>query len=326
MNAVELDELPARLGAIDGVVIRRDVPAGEHCTYRVGGPLAILAQVHSNEALAELAVVMSGTVTPALAIGRGSNLLVTDSGFAGVALELGEGCAGIEVDDLTVKAGAAALLPVVARTSVAAGLRGFEWAVGVPGSIGGAVRMNAGGHGSDMAANLVSVEVADLWLGGMFFRDAGSLELAYRHSNLQSWEVVATATLELEPGDPEVGASLLSEIVAWRREHQPGGANAGSVFTNPADRSAGELIDTAGGKGLRIGSAEISTKHANFIQVDADGSADDVLELMEAAVDLVERVHGVRLVAETRLVGFDPQRVAGIQPSPGFDDDTGTGG
>lgn len=326
MTEEGLDELAARLDAIDGVVVRREVPAGEHCTYRVGGPLAILAHVHSNEALAELAVVMSGTDTPALAIGRGSNLLVTDSGFAGVAIELSEECADIEIDERTVRVGAAALLPVVARTSVAAGLSGFEWAVGVPGSIGGAVRMNAGGHGSDMAASLVSVEVADLWLGGMFFRDAASLDLGYRHSNLRSWELVATATLELEPGDPEIGAALLSEIVTWRREHQPGGANAGSVFTNPTDSSAGELIDTAGGKGLRVGSAEVSTKHANFIQVDAEGSADDVLELMEAVVELVERAHGVRLEAETRLVGFDPERVAGIQPPAGLDDDTGTGG
>lgn len=318
-----LEALAGRLSEIADLEIRRDATAGEFCTYRVGGPFAVMATVGTSEALAALASTMSSTSVPALSLGRGSNLLVADDGFDGVAIVLGEGFASVEISETTVRAGAAALLPVVARASVAAGLTGFEWAVGVPGSIGGAVRMNAGGHGSDMAASLSSVEVADLHLGGLFVREVGSLELGYRHSNLKPWEIVASATLDLEPGSPDEGADLMSEIVHWRREHQPGGANAGSVFTNPEGSSAGALIDAAGGKGRRVGSAEVSAKHANFIQVDPDGSADDVLALMIEIVDLVEAVHGIRLTAETRLVGFDPAEVARVQPIDRPDGDTG---
>lgn len=324
MTAVDFIELARSLTEIDGVTAEHDVPAGEYCTYRVGGPLAIVAAVESSDALAAAAEILSEIDVPVLAVGRGSNLLVADEGFAGVAIVLGEGCAQVTIDHTTVRAGGAALLPVVARATVAAGLTGFEWAVGVPGSIGGAVRMNAGGHGSDMAANLVSAEVVDLRTGERVIRDADSLDLRYRHSNLQSSEVVAAASLELEPGDAEAGAAMLSEIVSWRRLHQPGGANAGSVFTNPTENSAGALIDSAGGKGLRVGSAVVSSKHANFIQVDPDGSADDVLALMELVVERVERVHGVRLSAETHLVGFDAARVAGIQTSTAPGDDTGS--
>ena len=323
MTRVDLADLARRLSDIEGVTVEREVAAGDYCTYRVGGPLAIVGTVDSSDALTATADVLSETGVPVIAIGRGSNLLVADAGFDGVAIVLGEGCAQFSIEQTTVRAGAAALLTVVARATVAAGLTGFEWAVGVPGSIGGAVRMNAGGHGSDMAANLVSAEVVDLRHGGRVVRDVGSLDLRYRHSNLESWEIVTSACLELEPGDADAGARLLSEIVAWRREHQPGGANAGSVFTNPVDASAGALIDAAGGKGLRVGSAAVSTKHANFIQVDPDGSADDVLALMELVVDLVDRTHGIRLVAETRLVGFDDARADSIQAAAAPAGETG---
>ena len=323
MSHDELAELARRLDAVEGIAVRRNVAAGEFCTYRVGGPVAVVATVDSSDALAEAAAVVAAADVPVLAIGRGSNLLVADAGFAGLGIVLGEGCARIDIDGARVEAGAAALLPVVARATVAAGLTGFEWAVGVPGSIGGAVRMNAGGHGSDMAASLVYAEIVDLRSGAQETRGCESLDLAYRRSNLQSWEIVASAGLDLEPGDPDAGARELSEIVAWRREHQPGGANAGSVFTNPSTASAGALIDSAGGKGVRVGSAAVSEKHANFIQVDPDGSADDVVALMELVVEMVERTHGVRLSAETHLVGFDAARVAGIQAPTAPGDDTG---
>ncbi len=316
-NGAELDSIAEALTEIDGVTVSRRVPAAELCTYRVGGPIAVLATVSSSEALFETAEAMARTEVPTLAIGRGSNLLVADRGFPGVGFVLAGSCADHSIDGTVVRAGAAALLPVVARASAAADLTGFEWAVGVPGSIGGAVRMNAGGHGSDMAASLKSVEIADFHLGGVFVRDAASLDLRYRHSNLRSWEVVASATLQLEEGEPGAPTETIGEIVAWRREHQPGGPNAGSVFTNPEEVSAGELIDRAGGKGRRHGTAEVSEKHANFIQADPGGSADDVLALMVEVVELVEEKHGVTLSAETRLVGFDEETVARVQPPVG---------
>ncbi len=309
----DLAALARALDAIEHVEVALDVPAAEFCTYRVGGPLAILARIGDRDALAAVAGIVAAGDAETLVVGRGSNLLVSDSGFAGLALHLVDGFADVEIAGDAVTAGAAASLPVVARATVAAGLRGFEWAVGVPGSIGGAVRMNAGGHGSDMAASLTHVEVADLDRGVLVTRSADSLELGYRRSNLAPTDVVVSATLGLAPGTVGDGTRLLSEIVAWRREHQPGGANAGSVFTNPPGDSAGRLIDVAGLKGVRVGTAEVSRKHANFIQCDPGGSADDVIELMRAVVKRVEAHHGVRLHAETRLVGFSPALVAEVQ-------------
>jgi len=166
--------------------------------------------------------------------------------------------------------------------------------------------MNAGGHGSDMAASLVRVRLVDLGSGEDVSVDAAQLDLSYRSSNLRADQVVLHADLQLAPGDVRAGEAELSEIVRWRREHQPGGQNAGSVFTNPPGDSAGRLIDAAGCGGLRIGTAEVSTKHANFIQSDVGGSADDVHALMVEVARRVADVHGVHLHPETRLVGFGP--------------------
>jgi UDP-N-acetylmuramate dehydrogenase len=237
-------------------------------------------------------------------------MLVADSGFAGVAVLLGEGLASVDITGTTVIAGGAAVLPVVARRTVAAGLTGFEWAVGVPGSIGGAVRMNAGGHGSDMAASVTGVRVIDLRTGEDEVMQVAALDFGYRFSALRSHQIVVDCRLELELGSSGAGENVMGDIVRWRREHQPGGANAGSVFTNPPGESAGRLIDEAGLKGYRLGSAEISTKHANFIQSDPDGSADDIALLMAEIRRRVVESAGVDLHAETHLVGFDPRVAA----------------
>lgn len=315
MNSENLSEVVDAVGDIGGLTFARDVPAGVFCTYRVGGPLALVTRVETIEALGELVALIGDTGLASLPVGKGSNLLVSSDGFDGVAIVLGDGFSGVDIDGTTIDAGAAASLPVVARASVKAGLTGFEWAVGVPGSIGGAVRMNAGGHGSDMAATLVSAEVADISLGGIVTRGVESLGFGYRSSNLSAWHIVVQATLELADADDDAeGEDSLREIVGWRREHQPGGANAGSVFTNPPDDSAGRLIDAAGLKGLRVGSAEVSHKHANFIQVDADGDADDVMQLMVEIVDRVLEDSGVRLHAETHLIGFSQDLVDHVQP------------
>ena len=237
-------------------------------------------------------------------VGRGSNLLVADHGFDGLAVRLGESFATVDVDDTTVRAGAAASLPVVARRTVAAGLTGFEWAVGVPGSIGGAVRMNAGGHGADMAASLRSIRFVDVDSGEDGEMSVDELDLGYRASSVRAAQVVTEATLALAHGSVDAGQAELSEIVQWRREHQPGGQNAGSVFANPPDDSAGRLIDAAGCRGLRIGSVHVSTKHANFFQADAGGSADDVFALMVEVARRVRDRFGIDLRPETRMIGF----------------------
>ena len=297
-----IDEAAARLGPL----ARRDVPLGPLTTYKVGGRAALLVEAASPADLAAVAGAVAATGLPTLVVGRGSNMLVADAGFPGLAVVLAGEFAAVDIEGTTVRAGGAALLPVVARQTVRAGLTGFEWAVGVPGSIGGAVRMNAGGHGSDMAATLRSAAVVDLAAGSGATEEIPAADLAfgYRRSAVGPGRVVVAATLALAAGDREAGERELSEIVAWRRANQPGGQNAGSVFTNPPGDSAGRLIDAAGCKGLRRGSAEVSPKHANFFQADPGGSADDVLALMDEVRRRVRDHSGVDLVPETRLAGF----------------------
>ena len=282
-----------------------EVSLAPFSTYRVGGAAALGMVAEDLDDLRLLARAVADSGLPVLVVGKGSNLLVSDAGFPGIALRLGEAFETIGVDGTDVRAGAAAALPVVARRTVKHGLTGFEWAVGVPGSVGGAVRMNAGGHGSDMAATLAGVRVFDLRTGEDGEVSAADLDLGYRRSAIGPHQVVTAATLALRAGDPEVGEATLSEIVQWRRANQPGGQNAGSVFTNPAGDSAGRLVDEAGCKGLRFGSAAVSDKHANFIQADPGGSADDVFALMVRVRDAVEAATSVRLHPETVLVGFD---------------------
>ncbi len=287
-----------------GDLARPMVPIGPYTTYKVGGPAALFVDVADHDVLARVGEAVAASGVPVLVVGNGSNLLVADDGFPGLALHLGEAFARIDIEGTEVTAGGAALLPVVARQTVRAGLTGFEWAVGVPGSVGGAVRMNAGGHGSDMAASLVRVRVFDCRTGEDASVPATALELGYRRSAISADQVVTEATLALAADETGTGADTLSEIVRWRRANQPGGQNAGSVFTNPPGDSAGRLIDLAGCKGLRRGTAEVSPKHANFIQADPGGRADDVHAVMVAVRDAVEAATGVRLHPETRLVGF----------------------
>ena len=289
--------------------LRRDHMLAPHTTYRVGGPARLFVTVNDRAELDTLAAILAEVAgagaPPVLVVGRGSNLLIADRGFDGLAIALGGGLAGFEIDGTTVTASGGALLPVVARASADAGLTGFEWAVGVPGTFGGAVRMNAGGHGSDVSESLVEAVVVDLHRGDSAVWAAEDLHLGYRSSSLARHQVVASATLRLRFGNRQTARGELTDIVQWRRTNQPGGRNAGSVFTNPEHAAAGALIESAGAKGLRVGSAEVSSKHANFIQSDEGGSAADILEVMREVRRRVKAVHGLELAVETHLVGFE---------------------
>lgn len=312
--SVDLDRLALSLGG------ERRRSLGELTTYRVGGGAEVFVTIRSVDHLQQVAAVLGSIDIETVVIGRGSNLLVADRGFSGVVLQLSDFATGCDIDesadldldedDVVVEVGAAAPLPIIARRTVAMGLQGFEWAVGVPGSVGGAVRMNAGGHGSDMAASLLDVDVVDLRSGRRERRGATNLGLRFRGSNLTDHDVVVSARLRLRRGDQDQSRRLLDEIVTWRREHQPGGQNAGSVFVNPipGELAAGELVDRAELRGFRIGSAHVSIKHANFIQVDDGGRADDVRAVIEHVRSEVERRFGVHLRSEIRLIGFSDDR------------------
>jgi len=309
MRGVVPDSLTAALGVL-GDLAERDVPLGPMTTYRVGGAAAVLVRARSLDDLRVVAEASRVSGLPVLAVGRGSNMLVADSGFPGIAVSMVELPERLEIDGSTsvVTASAGISLPVLARRTAAAGLTGFEWAVGVPGSLGGAVRMNAGGHGSDIAAALVDATVIDMEDDGIErLLTADDLGLAFRSSALPASCVVVEARLQLAPGDRARSEREISEIVAWRRMNQPGGQNAGSVFVNPVpgELSAGQLIDESGLRGLRVGSAHVSEKHANFIQADEDGTAADVHALMQLVRDRVEAATGWSLRSEIRLIGFD---------------------
>ena len=295
---------------------KRNVDLSQYTTYKVGGAAALHMLVMSIDDLYLVSAVLAEVPLPILVIGRGSNLLVSDSGFQGLALTIG-GLADYvdlpnrdedpEIEPIALFGGSVAL-PVAARQSVARGLTGFEWGVGVPGSVGGAVRMNAGGHGSDMASSLTSVRMFHLRKGLEAHVNAVDLGLRFRGSALDDHHVVLSATVDLEwSKSQEASEAELQEVVRWRRENQPGGQNAGSVFVNPEPGkvSAGEVIDELGMRGLRIGSAQVSEKHANFIQADENGSAHDVVALMAEIRRRVRDERGYVLRSEIRLVGFE---------------------
>ena len=282
-----------------------EAPLGRRTTYRVGGPARLGMELSSDEDLQALGRAVAASGVDLLVVGNGSNLLVAEAGFNGLAVFVDPaGTWGdIEILEGQVVAGAAVSLPVLARRTASAGRTGLEWAVGVPGSVGGAVRMNAGGHGSDVAAVLIDAEVVDLRSGRRATRAPGDLDLGYRTSNLQRHDLVLSARFSVSPGEAAASMVTISEIVRWRRENQPGGQNAGSVFINPEGDSAGRLVDAAGCKGLRLGSAQVSERHANFIQADPDGSADEVFALIREVQRRVKDDLGVELVPEVRMVG-----------------------
>ncbi len=295
--------LEARLGA--NVV--RNAASAELTTYRCGGPLAVLVHADSDRDLAVVAEVLHDRAVDVLVLGRGSNLLVADAGFEGVAIVLGGAFEALTIDEGRdrVDAGGAVALPVLARRTAAAGGAGLEFFVGIPGSVGGAVRMNAGGHGSDTDEVIVDATVFDLDAGVARTLERPALGLGYRQSALGNRSVVTGARFHIQPDDPDAAGARIDEIVRWRREHQPGGQNAGSVFTNPPGDSAGRLIEACGCKGLRLGGAVVSEKHANFFVADPGARAADVHALVREVRRRVEDQTGVRLHPELRFVGFE---------------------
>ncbi len=295
--------------------VGRDVPLAGLTTYHLGGPVAVLVRAGSAEALAAVAGVVAEQRPALLFVGRGSNLLVADAGFPGLGIVL-EGefeAVDLDAEPGIVHAGAAVPLPVLARRAAAAGRGGLEFFVGIPGSVGGAIRMNAGGHGRETADVTVSADVVDLAAGAVAEapRPVAALGLGYRHSELSPTEVVTGARFAVVDAPVDECEREVGEIVRWRREHQPGGANAGSVFRNPPGDSAGRLIDAAGLKGFRVGGAVVSDKHANFFQAEPGATADDVHRLVLEVQRRIRDATGVELRPELRMIGFGPPAAPG---------------
>ena len=254
-----------------GLNVRTDVPLGLLTTYGVGGLGACVVKLECREDAFAIANVLSRYPdVPIVVMGRGSNLLVSDTGFHGVVVQMSVTAEDnqVEVIDGLLHANGAMLMPVLARRSVNAGRGGLEWCVGIPGTVGGAVRMNAGGHGADMTSAVVDATVLSLRNGQVGSVTADQLGFYFRGSALSPHHVVLSVRLRTVAQESTVGTSEINSVVGWRREHQPGGRNAGSVFVNPGTgtESAGSLIDAAHLRGYSVGSAQVSEKHANFIQ------------------------------------------------------------
>lgn len=300
----------AELVARGGERVLEHAPFGALTTYRVGGTVRVLVTLSNRRDLDELSPLMVATGLPLVALGNGSNLLVAEGEHQVLGVRLNGEFATIELHDalgrVQVRLGAGIDLPVAARRLAGEGVRGFEWAVGVPGTVGGAVAMNAGGHGSDMAASLVE---AQIWHhGAVRTRVREELAFGYRTSSLGTDQLVLSATLHLERGDALRSQEMIRSIVRWRRAHQPGGANAGSVFRNPPGEHAGRLIELAGCKGLRVGGAVVSDKHANFIIADPNCSARNVYDLLNGVRERVLASSGIVLRCEHRFLGFEDEQ------------------
>ncbi len=287
-----------------GFRVVEDQPLAQWTTLGVGGSARFYVEPHDPDALA--AVLSEIDDTPLLVLGRGSNMLVADTGWPGLALRLGAGFKWQRRDGLVVSAGGGTSMPALAAWLATEGIAGLEFAAGIPATVGGSVRMNAGAHGGQTADALPAVTIASPSdpEGSVF--DPAALSFGYRHSSLPDRAVVVAASWSLSSDDPAAIRARLDELRAWRRATQPlRQRNCGSVFTNPPGDSAGRLIDSAGLKGRSVGGASVSEKHANFIVVEpGKTTARDVLALIETVRDEVARVHGVTLVPEVRMVGW----------------------
>lgn len=287
-------------------LVRENVSLGSLTTYKAGGPAVLFAEVSTIDELE--ALVDSGLTREnrVLVLGRGSNLVVSDSGFDGLVVKLDGQFATAQITGDEVVAGGAMPLPRLARQAVADGLLGLEFFVGVPGSVGGAVRQNAGCFGVETRDRLLTAQLIDLESGVSEERSAEDLDLFYRHSNVAASEIVVSARFEGYRGDPAAGKEKMREITRWRKEHQPGGTlNAGSVFKNPEGVAAGELIDQLGLKGTSVGDVSVSERHANFFVAGPEATADDIYLLVQLVKDTVFELSGTMLEPEIQFVGFE---------------------
>ncbi|HSM01914.1 MAG TPA: UDP-N-acetylmuramate dehydrogenase [Acidimicrobiia bacterium] len=304
--------MTSRAALVERGKVTVDASLAPLTTYKLGGPARYLVVVDDEDDLRLASGLASEEGLPLVTLGRGSNMVVADVGFPGVVVRPGPGLSWWEAaGDDAIRAGSGMPLPLLARETGRAGLGGLEFFTGIPGSVGGAVRMNAGCHGSEVADWLVEARVMDLGTGEVSERTPTDLEMSYRHSSLTDDHFVVSARFRTIARDPSDAEEAIREITRWRREHQPGGTlNAGSVFKNPPGDSAGRVIDAAGLKGLRIGGAQVSERHANFFIAHDGATASDlhrlVIEVQRRILDEV----GVELVPEIRFLGEFHDRTA----------------
>ena len=287
--------------------VAEDYPLARLTTIRTGGRGDFFARPHTDETLAELLAWAAAEGIEVGVVGSGSNLLIADAGFRGLVMKLDGSLSTIEQDGERLLCGGGARLPQAAAFAARAGLSGLEFGVNIPGTVGGAVKMNANAYGGDLARVLEWVEITTP--SGTDRRQPADLGFQYRRSNLRPGEIVARASFRLEPGDPDQIKATLAGMRSRRREAQPSGIKTfGSTFKNPDDpraegKSAGVLLDEAGCRGLTVGGARFSEKHANFVENMGDASTADVIALMGEGRRRVRDRFGVELEPEVQFLG-----------------------
>jgi UDP-N-acetylmuramate dehydrogenase len=282
-------------------------PMSKHTTWKVGGPADVFVIPTKIEHIQRLMNICTDHALPWYVIGRGSNLLVRDGGIRGIVIKLADNFAHISLErDCRVRAEAGRSYVSCANFSMRHGLSGLEFATGIPGTVGGAVMMNAGAHGSETKDVLLEAEVVEADGSISRFSNA-DLKFAYRYSILKDTpRIVITATFQLKQGDPE---AMLEKVRGWTKRRQTTQPlqfpSCGSVFRNPGGTHAGFLIEQSGLKGKRIGGAQISELHANFIVNLGEAKASDILQLIELAQTTIQKNYGITLQPEVRIVGED---------------------
>jgi UDP-N-acetylenolpyruvoylglucosamine reductase len=287
--------------------VQRDYPLARLTTIRTGGRAELFARVGALEDLERLVAWASAERLQVGVVGSGSNLLVADDGVRGLVVKLDKELSKIELNGTRIHCGAGARLPAVSARAAKEGLTGIEFGVNIPGSVGGAVRMNANAYGGELTRVLEWVDVVSP--SGTTRRTPAALGFAYRRSNLGPGEIVARACFALQPAVSDEVKATLAEMRERRKAAQPSGIKTfGSTFKNPTDaqaggRTAGQLLEAAGCRGLRIGGASFSVKHANFVENHGEATTAEVIELMAEGRRRVKERFGVELEPEVQALG-----------------------
>lgn len=292
---------------VDDKFIIENAPMHKHTSFKAGGNAEILVEPQSIEELKAVLQLLNAEGTNYMVLGNGSNVLVRDGGYRGVIVKIGDAFNYVEREGNQLICGSGTLMSVVSRNAVNAELAGFEFASGIPGSIGGAVFMNAGAYGGEIVQVLKKARIVSKDGSRDFYMTAEELELGYRHSVLhETGDVVVEAVLELEPGNVEEIRANIADFTERRNSKQPVTyPSAGSFFKRPEGYFAGKLVQDAGFKGFTVGGAQVSQLHSGFVINIGGATATDILQLMEIVQAGVYEQFGVRLEPEVRIIGED---------------------
>lgn len=297
-----MSDIVKKLGPKLKYGIKTNEPMSRHTSWQVGGPADYYLYPVDTGELVEIVRFSKENEVPLYVLGNGTNLLVLDGGIRGMVVYIGDAFSYIKRENDRLTAGAGTPVTYLARTAAEEGLTGLEFAIGIPGSLGGAIIMNAGAFGGYLGERVQLVKLISMD-GEILELGSEECSFGYRTSNLAGKGIVVEVTLQLKPGDPAEAERLIEHYLVERSRRHPSLPSAGSVFRNLPEQAAGRLIEEAGGKGMRIGGAVVSEQHANFIVNTGSATAADILALIRSVQQLVKEKHGLELKPEVKIVG-----------------------